>query len=120
MRTHLTARVGFAVSGLSAATALVVSAAMQQPPASRPADAVEAAQTSKTTQDRRPELQKREHDDPNRFKATNAAAVDRSLADQPRGGENTGFDFYRDGLNTDKPMVRSPKSSSRMSPISRR
>jgi cytochrome c peroxidase len=91
--------------GLSACAAFVVGPAAQPPAKNRVPDAVDAAQTTRPASGDRPELRKGEMDNPERFKGTAAAAVDSSLADQPRGGENTGFDFFRDGLNTDKPMV---------------
>src|SRR4051812_9966472 len=111
MRIRFGLPVALIALGLSACAAFVVGPAAQ-PPAknsvpdkSRVPDAVQAAQTTRPASGDRPELRKGEMDNPERFKGTAAAAVDSSLADQPRGGENTGFDFFRDGLNTDKPMV---------------
>lgn len=70
-----------------------------------PADAVEAAQTPRQVKATRPEQKQSPHDRADRFKATAAQAINAELADQPKEGENTGFDFYRDPLNSDKPMT---------------
>lgn len=68
-------------------------------------DAVEEAQTPRTADAARPEQTKTAHDaDPARFKPENAPPVNHAVNDQPKQGANTGFDFYRDPLNSDKPM----------------
>jgi cytochrome c peroxidase len=71
----------------------------------RPADAVEEAQTPREVREKRPEQRQTDHDRSKRFESGEAQAITAALKDQPRGGENTGFDFYRDPLNSDKPMT---------------
>lgn len=66
-------------------------------------DAVEEAQTPRKVREKRPEQRQTDHDRSDRFKSGEAQAITAPLKDQPRGGENTGFDFYRDPLNSDKP-----------------
>ena len=74
-----------------------------QPP--RPKDAVQDVQTPGAPAGDRPEQNKNEHDRSSLFLATQARPITHALDNQPRGGEITGFDFYRDPLNTDKPMT---------------
>jgi cytochrome c peroxidase len=81
--------------------------AQEKKPPRRPrqVDAVQEAQSPRKVDDKRPEQQKTDHEKSDAFKATEAQAISSSLKDQPRGGENTGFDFYRDPLNSDEPMT---------------
>jgi len=51
----------------------------------------------------RPELQKSEHDRSDVFDSDKAPAISETLKGQPKEGKITGFDFYRDPLNADKP-----------------
>jgi cytochrome c peroxidase len=71
----------------------------------RAADAIEGAQTPQKVREKRPEQRQTDHDRSDRFESGEAQAITAALKDQPRGGENTGFDFYRDPLNSDKPMT---------------
>lgn len=64
-------------------------------------DGVTGTQPSRGT---RPEEQKSPHDDSKVFAAVSAQAISSALEAQPQGGEITGFDFYRDPLNSDRPM----------------
>ena len=70
-----------------------------------PDDAIEAAQTPKQVKATRPEQKESDHDRSNRFQAGKAQTITAPLAEQPNEGENTGFDFYRDPLGSDKPMT---------------
>ncbi|WP_395746112.1 cytochrome B6 [Prosthecobacter sp.] len=68
-------------------------------------DAAEEAQTPRVVESTRPEQTKTSHDaDPDKFKPDKAPLVNAAVKDQPKGGAITGFDFYRDPLNADKPM----------------
>jgi len=53
----------------------------------------------------RPEQKKSAHDQADVFKAQKAPPVSPVLADQPKRGSITGFDFYRDPLNADRPFT---------------
>ena len=79
-----------------------------QPPrddaARRPADAVEEAQTRRDLARSRPEQELSEHDQSDAFAAPKAKPISPALADQPKQGKISGFDFYRDPLNADEPM----------------
>ncbi|MDB6036837.1 MAG: cytochrome [Verrucomicrobiales bacterium] len=70
------------------------------------ADAIDAAQTSSFLPPVRVEQQKGAKDQPAHFAATNAMPVSTALKSQPEEGKILGFDFYRDGLNSKKPMER--------------
>src|SRR5690606_19253515 len=72
------------------------------------ADAVEEAQIAHPVEKKRPEQELSEHDRSDRFAATKAKAVSPALESQPKEGKVSGFDFYRDPLNSDVPM-QSPK-----------
>lgn len=79
-------------------------AAPAKPDAPLP-DAVQEAQTPRVVDAKRPEQQKTAHDaDADKFKAGNAPPVNAAVKQQPKEGAITGFDFYRDPLNADKPM----------------
>jgi cytochrome c peroxidase len=68
-------------------------------------DAVEDAQTPRVVKAGRVEQTKTAHDaDADKFKADNSLPVNAAVKDQPKKGAITGFDFYRDPLNADKPM----------------
>src|SRR5579871_1448739 len=77
----------------------------RKPDSSRPRDAVQEAQSPREIRADRPELKKSKHDESDVFKATKATPLTAALDDQPKGGDVTGFDFYRDPLNSDKPMT---------------
>jgi hypothetical protein len=61
------------------------------------------AQTSREVPIERPEQKKTEHDRADLFDAPKARASSPIFEDQPKGGRISGFDFYRDPLNADKP-----------------
>lgn len=75
------------------------------PPAGAPYDAVAAAQTPQAAPTTQPEQQKSQHDQSDEFKATQAMPISPAFKGQPKEGKNSGFDFYRDPLNSDKPMT---------------
>jgi hypothetical protein len=73
-------------------------------------DAVSAAQQSQMSAEhsqapsmKRPEQQKNEHDRSNIFFAPNAKPSSPVFKGQAKEGKNSGFDFYRDPLNSDTP-----------------
>jgi cytochrome c peroxidase len=69
-----------------------------------PQDAVQQAQTPQPPKSDRPELSLTDHDRSPRFDAQNAVPVSPILMEQPKGGKVSGFDFYRDPLNSDHPL----------------
>jgi cytochrome c peroxidase len=83
-------------------------AAQQAPPTPRaatpPSDAVTEAQTPRKVPEERPEQAKTKHDLSEIFDATKARPSSPALAEQPDKGGNPGFDFYRDPLNSKRPM----------------
>jgi cytochrome c peroxidase len=74
----------------------------QQPP--QP-DAVQQGQTPSSTAATRPEQHKSPHDQSDVFTAPRAAPSSPVFAQQPKEGKNSGFDFFRDPLNSDAPMA---------------
>jgi cytochrome c peroxidase len=84
---------------------LTVSGAQEERQAreKRPYDAVAEAQTSREVPIERPEQKKTGHDRADLFEAPKARASSAILADQPKEGRISGFDFYRDPLNADNP-----------------
>jgi cytochrome c peroxidase len=77
----------------------------QQNPPKPPTDAVTRAQTPAAVQSNRPEQNKTAHDISAGFDARNGTAASPVSASQPNGGKVTGFDFYRDPLNADRPNL---------------
>ena len=69
-----------------------------------PPDAVAKAQTAQPARGDRPEQKKSRHDESDAFKALNADPINEALNDQPSKGDILGFDFYRDPLNSDRPL----------------
>jgi cytochrome c peroxidase len=82
---------------------VVASSAAQQNPAPASSDAVARAQQPSPVQVSRPEQKKTAHDESDVFKATNAKPSSPVTNDQPKQGKISGFDFYRDPLNADRP-----------------
>lgn len=70
-----------------------------------PADAVVDAQTSRAVAAERPEQKKTAHDASDAFAATKAKPSSPAFKNQPEEGEIRGFDFYRDPLNSKRPMT---------------
>jgi cytochrome c peroxidase len=68
-----------------------------------PHDAVMEGQQSQTVPVERPEQQKTEHDRSDIFNAQNAQPSSPELKKQPEEGKTSGFDFYRDPLNSGRP-----------------
>jgi cytochrome c peroxidase len=104
--------------GSAALLALVVTTTAQERKAAAPArksaapaksavlpDAVQEAQTPREVPAERPEQRKTEHDRSDIFAATKAQPNNKATNQQPKEGKNSGFDFYRDPLNTDRPMT---------------
>jgi hypothetical protein len=75
----------------------------QQNVTSSSPDAVAQAQTPIPVQATRPEQRKTDHDRSSIFGATNAQSSSPVFQNQPKQGKNSGFDFYRDPLNADRP-----------------
>lgn len=72
---------------------------------SAPRDAVVEAQQPSPASAERPEQQKTEHDRSEVFEAPNAKPSSPVFQTQPKQGKNSGFDLYRDPLNSDRPMA---------------
>jgi cytochrome c peroxidase len=89
---------------LALATAILCSA--QQPQPGPVNDAVSRAQTTASVQTGRPEQNKSAHDGSRIFDANNAPANSTVSNGQPNAGKITGFDFYRDPLNADRPNLK--------------
>ncbi|MCA1851961.1 MAG: hypothetical protein LC647_06100, partial [Beggiatoa sp.] len=66
-------------------------------------DAVAEAQTARAVPIERPEQKQTEHDRSDLFNARKARPSSSVFEDQPKEGQISGFDFYRDPLNADKP-----------------
>ncbi|MGI9074467.1 MAG: cytochrome B6 [Bryobacteraceae bacterium] len=69
-----------------------------------PPDTVVAAQQPSPAPAERPEQNKTEHDRSDVFNVQNAKPSSPVFKGQPKEGKNSGFDFYRDPLNSDKPF----------------
>ena len=67
-------------------------------------DAVDRATTTQPSRGTRVEEQKSQHDSSDKFDSTKAQPITAALKSQPQEGNITGFDFYRDPLNADRPM----------------
>jgi cytochrome c peroxidase len=76
-------------------------------PQPAPRDAVVEAQQPSPVAVERPEQQKTDHDRSDLFEPPNARPSSPAFQSQPKQGKNSGFDFYRDPLNSDKPMANS-------------
>src|SRR5215471_12284897 len=84
-------------------------------------DAVVRAQEPMPVQTKRPEQQKTAHDTSNVFDESHAEPSSPAFRNQPGEGKVSGFDFYRDPLNSDRPYedpMRLGKSWQRISPQS--
>jgi cytochrome c peroxidase len=68
-------------------------------------DAVQQGQTPSPTPASRPEQNKSPHDQSDVFTPTRAMPSSPVVTQQPKEGKNSGFDFFRDPLNTDAPMA---------------
>jgi cytochrome c peroxidase len=68
-------------------------------------DAVMQAQTVRSVQAMRPEQNKTAHDQLAIFSSANAQSSSTAFQGQPDQGKVIGFDFYRDPLNSKKPMM---------------
>lgn len=69
-----------------------------------PYDAVADAQIPQAVPIERPEQRKTGHDRSDLFNARQARPSSPAFEDQPKQGKISGFDFYRDPLNADKPF----------------
>ncbi len=97
-RVALIGLASFVIPGL-----IVSHIGAQQTPAPAPADAVGRAQEPSPVRIARPEQKKTAHDLSDVFNSTNAKPSSTVFKDQPKQGKNSGFDFYRDPLNSDRP-----------------
>ncbi len=106
MRNPRTLLAAVALAALACGVTLTVSSQERgkSPPAKPPHDAVADAQSPRDVPAERPEQQKNDHDRSGLFAAENARQSSTAFADQPEQGRITGFDFYRDPLNAQKPM----------------
>ena len=100
---------GLGVAVLTGGLAVVVVTRAAQDDARRrqpapPPDAVAEAQTPRKVAVERPEQKKTEHDRSGVFAAPKAPESSRAFENQPEKGQTTGFDFYRDPLNAQRPM----------------
>src|SRR5687768_4040314 len=90
---------------LAAGAGLLVRA--QNPPPNaqtRQRDAVAEAQRPAAVKDARVEQNKNAHDRSTAFDARNAQPNSTDVGTQPKQGRISGFDFYRDPLNADRPF----------------
>jgi cytochrome c peroxidase len=78
--------------------------AQNTPPQTRPRDAVQEAERTAGAPSKRPEQQKNSHDQSNVFSADRADPSSPIFKTQPKEGRISGFDFYRDPLNADRPF----------------
>jgi cytochrome c peroxidase len=69
------------------------------------ADAVDSAQRPSPVAKRRPEQNPSAHDKSDVFSSQNAIPSSTAFGNQPDQGKTLGFDFYRDPLNSKKPMI---------------
>ena len=76
-----------------------------RPPEQRPRDTVQEAQRSVITGLKRPEQSKTPHDQSDQFSAKKADPSSPAFKGQPKEGQISGFDFYRDPLNADRPFM---------------
>ncbi|ACM20589.1 cytochrome c catalase, 2 heme-binding sites [Geotalea daltonii FRC-32] len=98
---------GTAVFSLLAVTGLILisSESWTQTTKQVSSDAVQEAQTPGKVSITRPEQKKNEHDLKDIFAATKAESSSAAFKEQPDEGKMEGFDFYRDPLNSKKPMM---------------
>jgi cytochrome c peroxidase len=91
------------LTALSLALSTGAQEARRQAP---PRDAVAEAQAPGRQADTpRPEQKTTEHDKAVAEKIKQPAPLTKVFDNQPKDGRNSGFDFYRDPLNTDRPMT---------------
>jgi len=88
----------------AAALALVSPGINAQEPRRASPDAVQDAQTPRSTERKRIEQELSEHDKSGVFMAAHAVPESSAFKEQPDEGEARGFDFYRDPLNSKRPM----------------
>src|SRR4051812_35298385 len=93
------------VGGMLFASLFLLWSQEQPRPAQPPRDAVQEAQRSLTSAPKRPEQSKSPHDQSDRFSAANADPSSPVFKSQPKEGKISGFDFYRDPLNADRPFM---------------
>ncbi len=106
MKTTPLSRPVLLIACLAAATLVAQNKKSEDKKPSTPLpDAVQEAQTPRVVDRVRPEQTKTAHDaDADKFKPDAAPPVNAAVKTQPKEGAITGFDFYRDPLNADKPM----------------
>lgn len=84
---------------------LLFSSAFAQDRKEASSDAVMEAQTPKTVAQTRVEQKKNDHDLADAYTESTAMSSSAALDNQPEKGDILGFDFYRDPLNSSKPMM---------------
>jgi len=104
MRNRLTPPVVLVLTAavLSSGLVAAISSAAQQ---ERPRDAVDEAQSPRNVPATRPEQQKTAHDRALEAAAKNPPPASPVFKNQPKEGKITGFDFFRDPLNADRPFL---------------
>jgi cytochrome c peroxidase len=93
------------VAGFIVVAPDVMTQRKESPERKAPPDAVLEAQTPGEVRATRPEQRKTEHDRSGVFDDKNARPSSTAFEDQPDKGKILGFDFYRDPLNAEKPMM---------------
>ena len=96
-------RCGALVAVAAAATVGLIWAQNPGPQRPRQVDAIAEAQGPPATTGARPEQNKTDHDRSPVFDAKNAKSNSTDAGTQPKAGKISGFDFYRDPLNSDRP-----------------
>lgn len=84
-------------------TVFAAATGAQNPTTPAPRDAVLEAQRPSAVAATRPEQRKTDHDRENVFSASQAPPSSPVSRQQPKQGKISGFDFYRDPLNADRP-----------------
>jgi cytochrome c peroxidase len=85
--------------------ALALTALSFQQNSQKQVDAVQSAQKPTPVAANRPEMEKNNHDTSTVFIAANAEPSSPVFSSQPKSGRVSGFDFYRDALNSDRPFM---------------
>src|SRR4051794_15136548 len=103
-RLQRSVTLGRAIQALTFVSALAIGVSiLAQNPQQRSRDAVQEAQTSNPVPKTRPEQIESPHDRSSAFKSSEAEPSSPVFRTQPKEGKNSGFDFYRDPLNSDRP-----------------
>jgi cytochrome c peroxidase len=93
----------FIIAGCGLAMFIPEFAGSQDRKQEPPVDAIQSAQTHKAVPNTRPEQIKTDHDRSDVFDDKNARPNSTEVKPQPKEGKITGFDFYKDPLNAERP-----------------